>query len=191
MLMSGCGTKLTPDRDSVAITSRQPASTPSTTSATSPSGSPQASTTSASVPLISDALAALNPAQLPETDKAVSELMARMPAQVAGHKRTFGPRNEVDYADGSRFEAQKLSDAAPGLTVAQFFAGFKRSGQFTVIRQGSDHGPVLWFVANGAPPFHQYVAAFAATKGTWMYGLDAASADAATQLIDAATRNTR
>ena len=171
VLMTGCGAKLTSGAGRAG---------------TSPQTANRASTESP----IADTLAALTPGQLPETDTAVSQLMARMPGAVAGHKRTAGPINEVDYTDGTRFEAQKLSEAAPGLTVAQFFAGFERSGQFTVTQQGGAHAPVLWLVANGAPPYHQYVVAFAATTGTWMFGLDAASAEAATELIHALAVNT-
>ena len=59
------------------------------------------------------------------------------------------------------------------MTMSDFFTRFKNSGQFTVRAQNSPGEALLWFSAEGQPPYNHEVLAMAARHGKWAVGLDA------------------
>jgi len=128
-------------------------------------------------------LARLDPARLPDTSAAVTALLARMPATVAGHARTSSTTREVHYADGSAFTVAPLSEAAPGRSMPAFFTAFAGSGQFTVTGKNVDGAPVLWFVGTSTAPDKHDVAAAASSAGSWLFGVDATSPAAADEIV--------
>lgn len=130
-------------------------------------------------------MASIDPTKLPSTASGVASILAKLPATLGGHPVTARTGREVSYADGTSIHAQPLAEAAgPGMAMAQFFAGFVRQGgQFTVTSQNKPDEPMLWFTANGRPPYGAHVAALASSTGSWLFGVDAPSERAANDLL--------
>ena len=154
------------------------------------SGSPSAQSSASQPAGIPRALSGVDPARLPNADAGVARLLKAMPAAVAGHPRTKVTRSEVHYADGSVFIVQPLAEAAPGMTMNDFFTRFRNSGQFTVSAQNSPGDPLLWFSAEGQPPYNHEVLALAARDGKWVVGIDAVDTAAFDALVRALAATT-
>ena len=154
------------------------------------SGSPSAQSSASQPAGIPRALSGLDPARLPNADAGVARLLKAMPPAVAGHPRTKVTRSEVHYADGSVFIVQPLAEAAPGMTMSDFFTRFKNSGQFTVRAQNSPGEALLWFSAEGQPPYNHEVLALAASGGKWVVGIDAVDTAAFDALVRALAATT-
>ena len=76
------------------------------------------------------------------------------------------------------------------MTMSDFFTRFKNSGQFTVRAQNSPGEALLWFSAEGQPPYNHEVLAMAARDGKWAVGMDAvdtATFDALVRTLAATT----
>ena len=154
------------------------------------SGSPSAQSSASQPAGITRALSGVDPAWLPNADAGVARLLKAMPAAVAGHARTKVTRSEVHYADGSVFIVQPLAEAAPGMTMNDFFTRFKNSGQFTVSAQNSPGAALLWFSAEGQPPSNHQVLALAASGGKWLVAIDAVDTAAFDALVRALAATT-
>ena len=154
------------------------------------SGSPSAQSSASQPAGIPRALSGVDPARLPNADAGVARLLKAMPAAVAGHARTKVTRSEVHYADGSVFIVQPLAEAAPGMKMNDFFTRFKNSGQFTVRAQNSPGEALLWFSAEGQPPYNHEVLALAARDGKWVVGIDAVDTAAFDALVRALAATT-
>lgn len=135
-------------------------------------------------------LSRVNPARLPDAEAGVARLLNAMPSAVAGHARTKVTRSEVHYADGSVFIVQSLAEAAPGMAMNNFFTRFKNSGQFTVSAQNSPSAVLLWFSAEGQPPYNRHIAAVAKNGGKWIVGIDAVDTAAFDALVRALAATT-
>ncbi len=155
------------------------------------SGSPSAQSSASRTSGIPRALSGVDPARLPNADAGVARLLKAMPPAVAGHPRTKVTRSEVHYADGSRFTVEPLTwGAGPEMTMNDFFTRFKNSGQFTVRAQNSPGEALLWFSAEGQPPYNQEVLALAARDGKWVVGIDAVDTAAFDALVRALAATT-
>lgn len=154
------------------------------------SGSPSAQPSAIPPAGISSALSGVDPARLPNAEAGVARLLKAMPAAVAGHARTKVTRSEVHYADGSVFTVQPLAEAAPGMAMNDFFPWFKNSTEFTVRAQNSPGAALLWFSAEGQPPYNHEVLALAASGGKWLFGIDAVDTTAFDALVRALAATT-
>lgn len=155
------------------------------------SGSPSAQSSASQPAGIPRALSGLDPARLPNADAGVARLLKAMPPAVAGHPRTKVTRSEVHYADGSRFTVEPLTwGGGPEMTMSDFFTRFKNSGQFTVRAQNSPGEALLWFSAEGQPPYNHEVLALAARGGKWVVGIDAVDTAAFDALVRALAATT-
>lgn len=155
------------------------------------SGSPSAQSSASQPAGIPRALSGLDPARLPNADAGVARLLKAMPPAVAGHPRTKVTRSEVHYADGSRFTVEPLTwGGGPEMTMSDFFTRFKNSGQFTVRAQNSPGAALLWFSAEGQPPYNHEVLALAARGGKWVVGIDAVDTAAFDALVRALAATT-
>jgi len=182
--LAACGT--TPAGAS-AGSSDTPSTTTGTASGAPASGAPASgSPTSAGLGTV---LAAIDAAKLPSTPSGVAKVLGKLPGALNGHPVTERTQKRVRYADGTTMEAQPLVEAAgQGSTMAEFWPRLEAGhpGDFAVTSHSKPSEPVLWLTADGQAPYYgAYVAVLAPSTGSWLFGVDAPSEQAANDLLTA------
>jgi hypothetical protein len=134
-------------------------------------------------------VAELRAASLPDSERDVTAVLGRMPAQISGLSRQSPGRGEVRYGTprtGASLVITSLVEAAgPNHDMPTFFERFAVDGQISVQQRNTPTSRLLFLTGPAVDPARGVAAAWARRDGHWLFGVEAANPALLSDLINA------